>query len=87
MSRLRLAWTGLSQIVYRARRDELTRTAQMHRWDQPIHRIDYTPEETSVWGAVWDKMEGLWADHACKEYLHSLELMKEHCGYDVSCRK
>lgn len=34
-----------------------------------------------VWSAVWDKMEGLWENYACQEYMHSLKLMKEHCGY------
>lgn len=27
-------------------------------------------------------MEELWDKYACKEYLHSIELMKRHCGYD-----
>lgn len=31
---------------------------------------------------VWDRMESLWEKHACKEYLHSLDLMKKHCNYE-----
>jgi phenylalanine-4-hydroxylase len=72
---------GFSDMTYRTRRALLTESAQRHRWDMPIRTIDYTPEETAVWGAVWDKMEGLWEEYACKEYLNSLALMKEHCGY------
>ena len=67
--------------MYRARRAELTRLAQEHTYDRPIAVIDYTPEEIETWGAVWDKMEGLWDLYACKEYKKSLQLMKEHCGY------
>jgi phenylalanine-4-hydroxylase len=72
---------GFSDMTYRTRRAALTESAQRHRWDMPIQTIDYTQEETAVWSAVWDNMEGLWEDYACKEYLHSLELMKVHCGY------
>jgi phenylalanine-4-hydroxylase len=72
---------GFSDMTYRTRRAALTESALRHRWDMPIQTIDYTPEETAVWTTVWDKMEGLWVDYACKEYLHSLELMKKHCGY------
>lgn len=72
---------GFNDPVYRARREELTRLAKEHTYDRPIAVIDYTPEEIQTWGAVWDKMEGLWDLYACKEYKRSLQLMKEHCGY------
>ena len=51
---------GFHDATYRARRDDLSKKAQNHCWDQPIPRIDYTPDEVAVWSAVWDKMEGLW---------------------------
>jgi phenylalanine-4-hydroxylase len=60
---------GFHDMTYRARRGELTVSAQNHKWDQPIPTIDYTPDETATWGTVWDKMEGLWPQYACKEYL------------------
>jgi hypothetical protein len=63
---------GFHDETYRARRAELATYAQNHRWDAPIPRIEYTKEETETWGAVWDKMEPLWKNHACKEYLVSL---------------
>lgn len=72
---------GFSDPVYRQRRAELTQAAQEYSWDQPIHRVDYTKEETSVWTAVWERMEPLWKKHACQEYLHALGNMKGHCGY------
>ena len=72
---------GFHDPVYRERRAFLTQTALKHRWDQPIPRIDYTNEEIEVWSAVWDRMEQLWKQYACKEYLQALELMQQHCGY------
>ena len=59
----------------------LTEKAQQHRWDQPIPFVEYTPEETAVWSAVWDRMATLWDKYACQEYLHALQSMKEHAGY------
>lgn len=72
---------GFHDVEYRQRREKLTESAMNHRWDKPIQQIHYTPDELAVWGAVWDKMEELWDQYACKEYMHSLELMKTHCGY------
>jgi phenylalanine-4-hydroxylase len=72
---------GFNDIVYRERRANLTRSAKNHRWDKPIEYIDYTPDEVATWTTVWDRMESLWEQYACKEYVHSLELMKKHCGY------
>ena len=60
---------GFSDQAYRARRAELTISALNHQWNQPIPKIDYLPEETAVWTAVWDRMEALWKKYACKEYL------------------
>ena len=72
---------GFQDATYRARRAALTQSAIRHRWNQPIEKIDYTEEEISVWTTVWDKMEDLWENYACREYLKSLQLMKDHCGY------
>ncbi|KAL7561957.1 hypothetical protein ACA910_022512 [Epithemia clementina (nom. ined.)] len=72
---------GFHDPVYRRRRASLTETALNHRWDQPIPRIEYTKDEINVWSTVWDRMEDLWKQFACAEYLQALELMKQHCGY------
>jgi phenylalanine-4-hydroxylase len=62
---------GFHDSLYRERRAHLTEAAKQHRWNKPIDRIEYTPEETDTWGAVWDRMEGLWQAYACTEYLVS----------------
>ena len=72
---------GFHDAEYRRRRDDLSLKAQNHHWNEPIPRVEYTPEETAVWTAVWDKMEGLWKKYACQEFLRALELMKIHSGY------
>eukprot|EP00429_Kryptoperidinium_foliaceum_P086660 CAMPEP_0176187330 /NCGR_PEP_ID=MMETSP0121_2-20121125/2337_1 /TAXON_ID=160619 /ORGANISM="Kryptoperidinium foliaceum, Strain CCMP 1326" /LENGTH=475 /DNA_ID=CAMNT_0017525857 /DNA_START=209 /DNA_END=1636 /DNA_ORIENTATION=- len=72
---------GFHDQVYRARRAELANNALQHSWDKPIPYIEYTKEEIETWGAVWDRMEDLWKRYACKEFLHSMSLFKENCGY------
>jgi phenylalanine-4-hydroxylase len=72
---------GFRDMTYRARRAALAEAAKNHRWDRPIERIDYTPEETNVWRTVWDKMTPLWEQFACKEYKYAMQQMKDHCGY------
>ena len=63
---------GFNDEVYRKRRAQLAENAFQHQWNMPIPKIEYTPEETATWGAVWDRMEGLWKDYACKEFLVGL---------------
>lgn len=72
---------GFHDVEYRRRRDDLSTKAQQYRWNQSIPRVEYTAEETATWQIVWDKMESLWEEYACREFLHALQLMKEHCGY------
>lgn len=72
---------GFQDPVYRARRAALAEAALRHTWDAPLPHISYSSDEISVWTAVWDRMEGLWDRYACREYRHSLALLREHCGY------
>lgn len=72
---------GFNDTVYRERRANLTKSALNHRWDKAIDHITYTHDEIATWETVWDRMECLWDQYACKEYLNSLELMKRNCGY------
>lgn len=73
---------GFHDQTYRQRRQELANFAMNHRWDQPIAEIDYTEDEIKCWTAVWDRMGHLWEKYACKEYLHSLDLMVKNCNYN-----
>ena len=72
---------GFHDPVYRQRRQALADAANRYSWNQSIEPVDYTDEETSVWTAVWDRMEPLLDKYACKEYLSALEHMETNCGY------
>ena len=65
---------GFHDKTYRDRRAALAESAIKHRWTESIPRIEYTPEETAVWTAVWDRMQDLWKKYACKEYLVSFDI-------------
>ena len=62
---------GFHDLVYRQRRAFLTKSAKNHRWDKPIKTVTYTATEIETWGVVWDRMEELWDQYACREYLVS----------------
>lgn len=59
---------GFHDPIYRARRAQLAQDAKQHKWDRPIPRIKYTPEEVETWRTVWDRMEPFHEKYACKEY-------------------
>jgi len=73
---------GFHDQTYRQRRQELAAFAINHNWSKKIAEINYTENEIKCWTAVWDQMEPLWEKYACKEYLHSLDLMVKNCNYD-----
>ena len=73
---------GFHDPIYRQRREELATFAMNHKWNTQIAEIEYTENEIQCWKAVWDRMEPLWDQYACKEYRHALDLMIQHCGYD-----
>eukprot|EP00538_Stauroneis_constricta_P002341 CAMPEP_0119557658 /NCGR_PEP_ID=MMETSP1352-20130426/9261_1 /TAXON_ID=265584 /ORGANISM="Stauroneis constricta, Strain CCMP1120" /LENGTH=486 /DNA_ID=CAMNT_0007604797 /DNA_START=223 /DNA_END=1683 /DNA_ORIENTATION=- len=73
---------GFTDMEYRRRREELTSAAKSYSWDSTIDHTEYSNQEVATWTAIWDKMEPLWDEYACKEYKAALNLMKENCGYD-----
>ena len=75
---------GFNDKEYRARRAMLAESAQKHRWDKPIEQIQYDEKETAVWSAVWDKMEGLWENYACEEYLVSCDRFMQNIACILS---
>ena len=42
--------------------------------------VEFTPEETATWGAVWRALRRLHATHACREYREGFELCERLCG-------
>lgn len=73
---------GFNDQTYRKRRHELADFAMNHKYNKEIAEIEYTENEIKCWTAVWDRMEPLLEKYACKEYLHSFDLMVKHCNYE-----
>jgi phenylalanine-4-hydroxylase len=72
---------GFHDPVYRTRRTELASISNSFAYGDEIPHIQYTPEEISTWGTVYNKLKSLQDKYACPEYLKILPLMEKHCGY------
>eukprot|EP00475_Leptophrys_vorax_P039254 TRINITY_DN70618_c0_g1_i1.p2 TRINITY_DN70618_c0_g1~~TRINITY_DN70618_c0_g1_i1.p2 ORF type:complete len:414 (-),score=-23.90 TRINITY_DN70618_c0_g1_i1:164-1405(-) len=65
---------GFLDVEYKRRRALIVDLAKMHRVGTPIPRIDYSPSEVAVWGAVFDSLTALYPTHACSTFLRTLPL-------------
>lgn len=74
---------GFHDQVYRKRRDDLSSLALRSEVGKPIPKIDYTADEISTWGAVFQKLETLQKQFACKEFLENFDLMRSACGFSA----
>jgi phenylalanine-4-hydroxylase len=59
---------GFADEPYKQRRVTIANIARQHEIGEPIPRIDYTPEETYVWGTALSKLKALFPTHACSEF-------------------
>lgn len=64
---------GLSDSVYRERRDLIATTADRWKPGEPAPRVDYTAEEHEVWRTVCDDLRGKHEAYACREFLDGKE--------------
>ncbi|KAF4683956.1 hypothetical protein FOZ60_008394 [Perkinsus olseni] len=65
---------GFTDPEYRARREEIAKIASEYRGaDGPVPQIEYTEQEISTWGCIWDKLTKLYPNHACKEHNDALQ--------------
>ena len=60
---------GVSDPVYRARRDRIAAISASHRPGTPVPDVDYTPEEDAVWAEVSRALHPLHLRLACAAYL------------------
>jgi len=72
---------GFTDPIYRARRKEFADIAFNYRYGQEIPRVEYTEEETTTWGTMFNKLTALYTTHACKEFNHIFPLLIDNCGY------
>lgn len=59
---------GFSDQVYRQRRKDIAEIAFAYKYGDTIPQIDYTPEEYSTWGVVFNTVLELMPKHFCQEY-------------------
>nr|UZP65156.1 pale [Lygus hesperus] len=59
---------GFADKVYRERRKQIANIAFDYKYGDPIPWIEYTNDEVSTWGAVFNTVMDLMPKHFCKEY-------------------
>jgi phenylalanine-4-hydroxylase len=64
---------GFRDAEYRARRNAIAQIASAYRSGQPIPPAPYTEIEHRVWQTIWTALGPAHREHACAEYLDSLE--------------
>jgi phenylalanine-4-hydroxylase len=67
---------GVTDLEYRARRDELAGLAARWRPGEPIPEPAYLDEEHSVWTAVSDALTDLHERHACTAFLSGKDSLR-----------
>ena len=68
---------GFHDQEYRARRRVITENAQAFRTGDEIPRVAYSPEEVETWGVVYNRLQQLFPQYACEQYLEILPLMEK----------
>jgi phenylalanine-4-hydroxylase len=64
---------GFRDSEYRARRNAIAQIATNYRTGQPIPHAPYTELEHEVWQTIWKALGPAHRQHACAEYLDSLD--------------
>src|ERR1044072_6452067 len=64
---------GFRDAEYRARRNAIAQIASAYRSGQPIPPAPDTEVEHRVWHTIWSAIGPAHREHACAEYLDSLE--------------
>ena len=63
---------GFRDEEYRARRNRIAEIAMGYQPGEPIPDAPYTPEEHQVWRTIWNALQPAQQEHACAEYLASV---------------
>jgi phenylalanine-4-hydroxylase len=67
---------GFKDVVYRRRRNEIARKALEYREGDPLPDIEYTAEEQDVWQTVWQHLQPLHEQYACRAYVEASERVR-----------
>lgn len=71
---------GFRDAEYRARRNAIAQIATNYRPGQPIPHAPYTELEHEVWRTIWQALGPAHREHACTEYLDSLDKLNLDSG-------
>lgn len=72
---------GFHDQEYRNRRKLITENAMKFRYGDEVPYVDYSAEENACWSVVWDKLTGMHASHACKQFNNIFPTLVEHGIY------
>ena len=64
---------GFRDLDYRRRRNEIAQIAMRYHPGDPIPDAPYTDDEHHVWLTIWQALQPAHRQHACAEYLASLQ--------------
>jgi phenylalanine-4-hydroxylase len=64
---------GFRDLDYRRRRNQIAQIATRYHPGAPIPDAPYTDEEHEVWRTIWQALQPAHRQHACAEYLASLQ--------------
>jgi len=63
---------GFTDESYKQRRNSIVENARKHVHGFPIPTVEYTEEEHRTWGLVYERLEDLWQQHACDDFLRAM---------------
>jgi phenylalanine-4-hydroxylase len=72
---------GFTDKAYRARREKITVNAALYRHGMELPFVEYSPEEVTTWGLVYNRLTSLYPTHACREHRYIFPLLEANCGY------
>jgi len=72
---------GFTDTEYRRRREEIVSAAKAYRHGDRLPRVQYLPQETQTWQAVYERLRACHEKWACKEYKEMIPQMEKYCGY------
>lgn len=75
---------GFSDFEYRKRRMKIAEIASKYTLGHgEVPRVVYSARETATWKAVFEALETLHKQYACKEFLLNMQELRENCAFEA----